>query len=39
MKKEYMKSEYFENRELSWLGFDERILGKQGTKGTRCSND
>ena len=33
MKKEYMKSEYFENRELSWLGFDERILGEARDKG------
>ena len=33
MKKEYMKPEYFENRELSWLGFDERILGEARDKG------
>ena len=32
MKKEYMKSEYFENRELSWLGFNERILGEARDK-------
>lgn len=32
MKKEYMKPEYFENRELSWLGFDERILGEARDK-------
>lgn len=33
MKKEFMKPEYFENRELSWLGFDERILGEARDKG------
>lgn len=33
MKKEYMKSEYFENRELSWIGFNERILGEARDKG------
>ena len=33
MKKEYMKPEYFENRELSWLGFNERILGEARDKG------
>lgn len=27
-----MKPEYFENRELSWLGFDERILGEARDK-------
>ena len=32
MKKEYMKSEYFENRELSWMGFNERILGEARDK-------
>lgn len=32
MKKEYMKPEYFENRELSWLGFNERILGEARDK-------
>lgn len=32
MKKEYMKSEYYENRELSWLGFNERILGEARDK-------
>ena len=31
--KEYKKPEYFENRELSWLGFDERILGEARDKG------
>ena len=25
---EYTKPEYFWNRELSWLGFDERILNE-----------
>ena len=25
MEKDYKKAEYYENRELSWLGFDERI--------------
>ena len=29
MEKDYKKAEYYENRELSWLGFDERILGSQ----------
>ncbi|WP_330397555.1 RNA degradosome polyphosphate kinase [Lachnoclostridium sp. An196] len=33
MGKEYKKPEYFENRELSWLGFDERILGEARDKG------
>ncbi|MCI8586755.1 MAG: RNA degradosome polyphosphate kinase [Lachnospiraceae bacterium] len=33
MKKEYMKPEYLENRELSWLGFNERILGEARDKG------
>ncbi len=28
-----MKPEYFENRELSWLGFNERILGEARDKG------
>ncbi|MFG6333840.1 MAG: RNA degradosome polyphosphate kinase [Lachnospiraceae bacterium] len=32
VKKEYMKSEYFENRELSWMGFNERILGEARDK-------
>jgi polyphosphate kinase len=32
VKKEYMKSEYYENRELSWLGFNERILGEARDK-------
>lgn len=32
MKKEYMKPEYFENRELSWIGFNERILGEARDK-------
>ena len=31
--KEYKIPEYFENRELSWLGFDERILGEARDKG------
>jgi len=35
VKKEFMKPEYFENRELSWLGFDERILGEARDKGNR----
>ena len=35
MKKEFMKPEYFENRELSWLGFDERILWEARDKGNR----
>ena len=26
MEKDYKKAEYYENRELSWLGFDERIF-------------
>ena len=26
MKNEFVRQEYYENRELSWLGFDERIL-------------
>ncbi|MDO4262088.1 MAG: RNA degradosome polyphosphate kinase [Eubacteriales bacterium] len=34
MKKEYMKAEYYENRELSWLGFDERVLGEARDKTT-----
>ena len=29
---EYKKPEYFWNRELSWLGFDERILGEAKDK-------
>ena len=33
MKNEYMKAEYFENRELSWIGFNERILGEARDKG------
>ena len=28
MKNEYTRPEYYENRELSWLGFDERILSR-----------
>ncbi|MBS6395751.1 MAG: RNA degradosome polyphosphate kinase [Clostridiales bacterium] len=32
MKREYMKPEYFENRELSWIGFDERVLGEARDK-------
>ena len=28
-----MKSEYYENRELSWIGFNERILGEARDKG------
>lgn len=32
MKKEFLKAEYYENRELSWLGFDERILGEARDK-------
>lgn len=32
MKKEYLKPEYFENRELSWIGFNERILGEARDK-------
>ena len=31
--KEYKIPEYFENRELSWLGFDERILSEARDKG------
>ena len=26
--KEYFKPEYFENRELSWIKFDERVLNE-----------
>ena len=33
MGKEFRKPEYFENRELSWLGFDERVLGEARDKG------
>lgn len=33
VKKEYTKSEYYENRELSWIGFNERILGEARDKG------
>lgn len=33
VKNEYMKAEYFENRELSWIGFNERILGEARDKG------
>ena len=29
---EYTKPEYFWNRELSWLGFDERILNEAKDK-------
>jgi len=32
LKREYLKPEYYENRELSWLGFDERILGEARDK-------
>lgn len=32
MKKEYLKPEHFENRELSWIGFNERILGEARDK-------
>ena len=32
MGKEYRKPEYYENRELSWLGFDERVLGEARDK-------
>ncbi len=28
MKKEYLKPEYYDNRELSWLSFDERVLSE-----------
>ena len=34
MEKDYKKAEYYENRELSWLGFDERILGEARDKTT-----
>ena len=34
MEKDYKKVEYYENRELSWLGFDERILGEARDKTT-----
>ena len=32
MKNEYTRPEYYENRELSWLGFDERILSEARDK-------
>ena len=32
MKNEFTRQEYYENRELSWLGFDERILGEARDK-------
>ena len=35
MEKDYKKAEYYENRELSWLGFDERILGITERYGQR----
>ena len=30
--KEYFKPEYFENRELSWIKFDERVLNEARDK-------
>ena len=35
---EYKKPEYFWNRELSWLGFDERILGERKISRFLCLN-
>lgn len=32
MKNEYTRPKYYENRELSWLGFDERILSEARDK-------
>ena len=29
---DFMKSEYYRNRELSWLSFDERVLGEARDK-------
>lgn len=29
MEKDYKKAEYYENRELSWLGFDEDLRRSQ----------
>ena len=35
----FEKKEYFVNRELSWLKFDERVLSKQEIKIFLCLTD
>lgn len=30
--KEYLKPEYYRNRELSWMGFNERVLSEARDK-------
>ncbi len=35
----YLKSENYVNREMSWLEFDFRILGRPGTRQFRCLSD
>ena len=36
--KEYTNPEYYENRELSWIKFNGRVLNKQETNPFRCWN-
>lgn len=34
----YKKPEYFRNRELSWVSFDERVLNEARIRVFRCLN-
>ena len=37
--KEFDKPEYFVNRELSWIKFDDRVLSEAETKIYLCLRD